>query len=113
MGESEKIGELMHKLAENETTKHRITLGGKEVARLYLRPRHDGGIKITDLWVHPSHRGRGLASALLKSGVKNASEDVYLKIEDDKPHIMHRLKQMYQRHGFVPLGDREMVLRKK
>lgn len=90
--------------------------GTQNVAYLVTRPVKEGtGTQLNSLMVKPAHRGKGLASALIRAAIEGHPEDdLWLKASPfgDKPHTAHRLKQMYKRHGFVETSNGKMVLKR-
>jgi GNAT superfamily N-acetyltransferase len=64
---------------------------------------------VVSFWVAPSHRRRGIAGLLLHAVVDWARQDgahlVTLWVVDDNEPAT----RLYQRHGFRPTGDRQVV----
>jgi GNAT superfamily N-acetyltransferase len=61
--------------------------------------RADGGAEVTDVFVHPDHRGRGLGTALTRAAIEAAGDvtDLWIVADDED-----RPKELYARLGFRP-----------
>lgn len=64
---------------------------------------HDGGSEVTQVFVHPGHRGQGLGSALTAHAIGvagDAAPSVWICAErDDRP------RRLYERLGFRPVVE--------
>ncbi|MBV9197619.1 MAG: GNAT family N-acetyltransferase [Solirubrobacterales bacterium] len=60
---------------------------------------HGGGAEISDVFVHPEHRGRGLGTAVTRAAIRAAggSGDLWITADDED-----RPKHLYARLGFRP-----------
>jgi 2'-5' RNA ligase/GNAT superfamily N-acetyltransferase len=90
--------------------------GAENVGYAVTRPVREGtGTQLNSLLVKPAHRGKGLASALVRAAIEShPDDDIWLRARPfgDKPQVVHRLEQMYRRHGFESTPDGRMVLRR-
>lgn len=77
---------------------------GEVIAHIKMRPR-DGVYGLDDLWVHPDHRRKGYASALLQEALNEwrRNETIYLSVEPytDQPLDNATLTTFYGRFGFA------------
>lgn len=74
----------------------------------------DGVYWLSNLFVHPDHRGKGYATEILSRAVSRfADTTLYLKVQPyrDRPVPSETLLTFYQRFGFEPT-DVPMVLRR-
>lgn len=73
--------------------------GGKAVAFAELE-RDSSGAEITQVYVHPAHRGGGLGTAITRAAIAHAGEvkDLWICADDEE-----RAKELYMRLGFVPV----------
>lgn len=83
---------------------------GERIGLAAGKPSYDGIADRRDLismWVHPAHRGRGVAAELLRTVVEWAARDgareVALWVADGNTAAATR----YRRAGFVPTGRRQ------
>jgi ribosomal protein S18 acetylase RimI-like enzyme len=73
--------------------------GSEPVAYSQIECRGDGA-EITDVYVHPEYRGRGLGTAITRGAIEHASDARALWIcADDE----ERAKEIYARLGFAPV----------
>lgn len=111
------LDDLMRKYAEEEikkkTVKHTISDGKKIVASCYVRPHDKGGVRLSDLFVEPTHRKRGLASRLIEKVKGEHDGPIHLTVDPGaEAHVKHRLTQLYLRHGFKDRGGGKMIWQK-
>lgn len=61
---------------------------------------HGEGVEITDVYVHPDHRGRGLGTAVTRAAIREAGRprDLWITADDED-----RPKNLYARLGFRPV----------
>lgn len=81
--------------------------GNRPVGRLYLDRRPDE-IRIVDIALLPSHRGRGIGRALLEEVLEEARANgvaVRIHVERENP-----ARRLYDRLGFVPVGETGIYL---
>jgi GNAT superfamily N-acetyltransferase len=83
---------------------------GRQVGLAVVKPSYDGIPHRRDLismWVHPAHRGRGVAARLVGAAVDRAAADgareVALWVVDGNAVAA----AVYRRAGFVPTGRRQ------
>lgn len=81
--------------------------GGAPIAFAQLE-RDGSAAEITQVYVHPDHRGRGLGSALVLSGIERAGDvrDLWITADDEE-----RAKDLYARLGFAPIWTSMSFLR--
>lgn len=73
-----------------------VTRGGRPVAFAQLERRGDGA-EISDVYVHPDHRGQGIGTALTRAAILHAPDvrDLWIQADaDDRP------QHLYARLGF-------------
>jgi ribosomal protein S18 acetylase RimI-like enzyme len=60
---------------------------------------HGGSAEISQVYVHPDHRGRGLGTALTRAAIEAGAgaRDLWIVADDEG-----RPKELYERLGFVP-----------
>jgi ribosomal protein S18 acetylase RimI-like enzyme len=60
---------------------------------------HEGGAEITNVFVHPEHRGQGLGTALTRAAIRagQGADDLWISADDED-----RPKHLYARLGFRP-----------
>jgi GNAT superfamily N-acetyltransferase len=85
-----------------------LTLGARVLAvRAGARPvafaqieRHGDGVEISEVYVHPDHRGRGLGTAVTRAALREAGRprDLWISADDED-----RPKHLYARLGFRPV----------
>ena len=61
--------------------------------------------KLYSMWVHPDHRGTGVASALLEAVTRWASEDGAARLTLWVAHTNHPAANLYRRKGFAATGE--------
>jgi GNAT superfamily N-acetyltransferase len=73
--------------------------GGEPIAFAQLE-RDAGSAEITQVYVHPDHRGGGRGTAMTRAAIEAASdaEDLWIAADDED-----RPKQLYARLGFIPI----------
>jgi ribosomal protein S18 acetylase RimI-like enzyme len=76
-----------------------ITDNGEPIAFAQLERAGDGA-EITQVFVHPEHRGRGCGTAMTRAGILAARDaaDLWIVADDED-----RPKQLYERLGFQPV----------
>jgi GNAT superfamily N-acetyltransferase len=76
-----------------------VRKGGEPVAFVQLE-RDGSGAEITQVYVHPAHRGGGLGTAITRAAIAHAGEveDLWICADDEE-----RVKELYMRLGFVPV----------
>ena len=69
---------------------------------------HDGSAEISQVYVHPNHRGRGLGTALTRAAIDAGAgaRDLWIVADDEG-----RPKQLYARLGFEPAWTAVQVTR--
>jgi ribosomal protein S18 acetylase RimI-like enzyme len=70
---------------------------------------HDGGSEVTEVYVHPDHRSRGLGTALTATALALAaarSGEVWICAERD-----NRPRRLYERLGFRPVAETAVAIR--
>ncbi|MHB8241318.1 MAG: GNAT family N-acetyltransferase [Solirubrobacteraceae bacterium] len=79
--------------------------GGSPIAFAQLERE---AAEITEVYVHPDHRGRGLGTALTLSAIERAGEvrELWITADDEE-----RAKDLYARLGFVPVWTSMNFLR--
>lgn len=77
-------------------------LDGEPVGCAALRDAGDGGCELKRMYVRELHRGRGIASALLRRTVADARELGYSHVLLDTLPFMREAIAMYGRFGFRP-----------
>jgi ribosomal protein S18 acetylase RimI-like enzyme len=72
---------------------------GRPVAFAQLETR-ERGAEISDVYVHPDHRGRGLGTALTRAAIRagQRADDLWISADDED-----RPKHLYARLGFRPV----------
>jgi GNAT superfamily N-acetyltransferase len=83
---------------------------GEQVGLAVGKPSYDGLRQRRDLismWVHPAHRGRGIATRLLRSVIEWAAEDGALEVALWVADGNAPAAAVYRRAGFVPTGRRQ------
>jgi GNAT superfamily N-acetyltransferase len=72
--------------------------GGRPVAFAHLE-RAGGAAEITQVYVHPSHRGAGIGTAMTRAAIEAAGDvrDLWIAADDED-----RPKELYARLGFRP-----------
>jgi GNAT superfamily N-acetyltransferase len=83
---------------------------GEPVGLAAGMPSRDGLCHRRDLismWVHPAHRGRGIAARLLRSVIEWAAEDGALEVALWVADGNAPAAAVYRRAGFVPTGSRQ------
>lgn len=72
-------------------------------------PHEVGGREIVALWVDPSHRGTGLADALIRSVIdwarSEGAHEIALWVAEDNDHAL----ALYLRCGFLATEEREAM----
>ena len=87
-------------------------VGASVFSALFSTTRGGGGLYVSDLWVAPSVRGRGLGRKLLAHAVAQAQATwganfVKLAVYEDNPQA----RRFYQRLGFAAQGtETSMIL---
>lgn len=71
----------------------------------YASRRKHGEVRLHQLYVNPSHHGRGEAAELLKR-VEAAFPDAAL-IDLEVEELNHRAVAFYRKHGYLPVGRTE------
>lgn len=76
-----------------------VRAGGRPVAFAQIE-RHGEGVEISEVYVDPDHRGRGLGTAVTRAAIREAGRprDLWIGADDEG-----RPKQLYARLGFRPL----------
>ena len=84
-----------------------VRKGGEAVAFAQLE-RHDGSAEISQVYVHPDHRGRGLGTAITCAAIHAGSEarDLWIIADDEG-----RPKELYGQLGFRPVWHTVETLR--
>lgn len=80
-----------------------ITDGGADVGYLFLAPASDGSLRVVDLAVAGTHRGRGLGTAVLSAILDDADRRgvvVGLHVDTTNP-----ARRLYERLGFTEIDD--------
>ncbi len=80
---------------------------GVPLGRLYVHQRPDE-VRILDIAILPEHRGQGIGTALLGevlSDASSAGKPVTIHVEKMNPAL-----RLYQRLGFVEVGDNDIYL---
>lgn len=72
---------------------------GREPVAFVQLERDGSGAEITQVYVHPDHRGRGLGTTITRAAIGHAGdvEDLWICADDEE-----RAKDLYMRLGFVP-----------
>jgi ribosomal protein S18 acetylase RimI-like enzyme len=81
---------------------HVVEHDGRAIGRLYLDHRDDE-IRVVDIALLPSHRGRGIGGALLAQVLAEAGaagKAVRIHVEKNNPAM-----RLYHRLGFVTIAD--------
>ena len=75
-----------------------VRVGGAPVAFAQLE-RNDSVAEITQVYVHPEHRGGGRGTAMTRAAIEAAGDvrDLWIAADDE-----HRPKELYARLGFRP-----------
>ncbi len=92
-------------------TRKALVLGVREEGRpiAYTQiERRGGGAEISDVYVHPDHRSRGIGTALTQAAITAAlpAEDLWITADDE-----NRPKHLYARLGFRPVWREMQFLR--
>lgn len=98
-----KAQDQFYKQQFSEASYEIVQCDGQDAGRLYLDKREDE-IRIVDIALLPSFRGKGLGSRLLKTIIENAFTDglaVRIHVEKNNPALT-----LYQRLGFEEIGDK-------
>jgi ribosomal protein S18 acetylase RimI-like enzyme len=76
-----------------------VTEEGRTIAFAQLE-RSGGGAEITQVYVHPDHRGEGRGTAMTRAAVRAGAgaEDLWIVADDED-----RPKELYRRLGFTPV----------
>jgi GNAT superfamily N-acetyltransferase len=78
---------------------------GEVVACAAIRRLSDTGCELRHLYVRPSHRREGLASALVMSALAFVKQRGYDTIWLELLPYMQEMTKVYGRYGFLPLPD--------
>lgn len=70
---------------------------------------HPEGLYIGDVWVNPSHRGKGIAGALLARIATQATPGTALVAEIDAEPLNHESKRAFEKTGFKVAGRVRLV----
>jgi GNAT superfamily N-acetyltransferase len=85
------------------------------IAQCRIYPLH-GVLWLSDVWVHASHRGRGLARKVIGAALRyyGAGNPIWLNIQpySNRPKGVDQLAAFYMRFGFVRRGGPGMMVRK-
>jgi ribosomal protein S18 acetylase RimI-like enzyme len=80
-----------------------IDVGGEPAGRLYVH-RGSSDIRVMDIALAPSFRGRGIGTGLLRALMAEADESgckLSIHVEANNP-----ARRLYERLGFQPAGER-------
>lgn len=69
----------------------------------------DGRAQLVSMWVHPGHRGAGLADLLVGAVVQWARTAGYDELELWVAAGNERARRLYARHGFASTGEEQPV----
>lgn len=76
---------------------------GEAVGCVGLRPAGPGAAEIKRMWVHPAHRGTGLATRLLHEVEAQARDLGYSRLLLDTHHSLTAALRFYAGHGYVAI----------
>ncbi len=82
--------------------------GGESPIAFAQLERTGAAAEVTEVYVHPDHRGRGLGTALVLSAIERAGDvrDLWITADDEE-----RAKELYARLGFAPIWTSMNFLR--